>query len=70
MAAGQQISASNGTGKAAASALSGAISTIAVWYMKYAKGIEVPAEVAIAGATIFTTLLVWAIPHQWLNRGA
>lgn len=43
---------------------SGAVMTILAWASKQYAGVEVPADVALAGATVINFLLQWFVPNK------
>ena len=44
--------------------VSGSIMTILAWASKQYAGVEIPAEVALAGATVINFILQYAIPDS------
>ena len=49
--------------KVAAGAVAGAVTTIGVWIASL-QGLEVPAEIATAFATVFTAVVSWFVPNR------
>lgn len=43
---------------------SGALMTILAWASKQYAGVEIPADVALAGATVINFVLQWAVPNK------
>jgi hypothetical protein len=43
--------------------VAGSVMTILAWCSKTYAGVEIPAEVALAGATVITFILQYAIPN-------
>lgn len=43
---------------------SGALMTILAWMSKQYAGVEIPAEVALAGATVINFCLQWVVPNK------
>ena len=51
------------TRKVTVGLVSGAVMTILAWASKQYAGVEIPAEVALAGATVINFILQYAIPE-------
>lgn len=49
--------------KVTAGLMAGSIMTILAWASKTYAGVEIPAEVALAGATVITFIIQYAIPE-------
>jgi uncharacterized membrane protein YGL010W len=49
--------------KITAGLLAGAVMTILAWTSKEVAGIEIPAEVALAGSTVITFLIQFIVPE-------
>ena len=43
--------------------VAGSVMTILAWASKQYAGVEIPAEVALAGATVITFILQYAVPN-------
>lgn len=46
----------------------GSLMTILAWISKQYAGVEVPADVALAGATVINFLLQWLVPNKEISE--
>lgn len=47
--------------------VSGALMTIVAWASEQYAGVKIPAEVALAGATVINFILQWAVPNKEIS---